>query len=176
MPDSIELERMYLAKYIPKDLEKFDSKEVIDIYIPKSKEHPTLRVRKNGNKFMITKKEPSRSGDKTEMIEQTIPLTEEEYQELSKLEGKRVAKIRYFYDYKGRKAEIAVFKEDLEGLVMVDFEFDDLEDRKNFKVPDFCLVEVTDQEFLAGGKLCGERYGDIENELKKLGYSKIEKD
>ena len=45
--------------------------------------------------------------------------------------------------------------------------------KDNFKIPDFCLIEVTNEEFLAGGMLCGKNYEDISNELKRFGYSKI---
>ena len=53
-----ELERTFLLKTIPKDLTKVRSKEIIDIYVPKSRSHPTLRIRKNGETMEMTKKEP----------------------------------------------------------------------------------------------------------------------
>lgn len=39
--------------------------------------------------------------------------------------------------------------------------------------PDFCLVDVTQETFLAGGMLCGKRYADIEAGLDRFGYRKI---
>jgi len=54
----IELEKTYLAKEIPKGLKDCKHKEIIDIYIPKSTEHPHIRIRKNGDRFEMTKKEP----------------------------------------------------------------------------------------------------------------------
>jgi hypothetical protein len=44
---------------------------------------------------------------------------------------------------------------------------------KKFKMPDFGLYEVTEYEWLAGGKLSGKRFQDVESELKKRGYSPI---
>lgn len=169
----IEFERTYLAKHLP-DLTKCKKKEVFDIYIPKSEHHPTLRIRKNGDKYEMTKKQPVKEGDSSVQREQTIILVEEEFKELSQLHGKRVRKIRHYYDYKGRTAEIDVFQDDLKGLVLVDFEFDCDEDKESFEMPDFCLAEVTQETFLAGGMLCGKKYADIETQLKKFNYMKIE--
>src|SRR3989338_5295798 len=149
----IELEKTYLAKYLP-DLKKCKSKEIIDIYLPKSAKHPVLRIRKNGDKFEMTKKQPI-GEDKTIQEEQTIILTKEEFQELSSLEGKRIHKIRFYFPYNGRTAEIDVFQGDLKGLVLVDFEFESEQEKQAFEKPDFCLVEVTQEEFIAGGMLCG---------------------
>ncbi|MEA2088384.1 MAG: hypothetical protein U9O55_00905 [Patescibacteria group bacterium] len=170
----IELEKTYLAKKLPENLKSCKFKEIIDVYIPKSSEHPKLRLRKNGNKFELTKKEPVNDGDASYQEEQTIILTETEFNALNQqLEGKRVSKIRYFYDYKGRTAEFDVFKDDLAGLVVVDFEFATLEENNNFKMPDFCLVDITQEVFIAGGMICDKIYKDIEDNLKKFQYSKL---
>ena len=52
----IELEKTYLAKNIPENLQNCKFKEIVDIYIPKYSEHPKLRIRKNGNRYEVTKK------------------------------------------------------------------------------------------------------------------------
>jgi len=70
----IELEKTYLAKTIPSELKNCKSKEIIDIYIPKSSVHPTLRIRKNGDKFELTKKEPVNKDDSSHQEEQTVIL------------------------------------------------------------------------------------------------------
>ena len=49
----IELERTFLVKHLPEGLSSCESKEVLDIYFPASEHHPTLRVRKNGDRFVI---------------------------------------------------------------------------------------------------------------------------
>ena len=40
-------------------------------------------------------------------------------------------------------------------------------------MPDFCLADVTQEEFVAGGALCGKKYPDIEQKLAAFGYSRI---
>jgi dUTP pyrophosphatase len=168
----VELERTFLAKYIPDDIDSFDVLE--DNYFPRDVEHPVLRLRKKGGKMVMTKKFPKKKGDKSEFIEETIVLCNEEYDALNKNDGKRHSKRRYSYDYgEGIKCDVDVYQGDLKGLVLVDFEFDSVDMKSNFIVPDFCLVEVTGKDFLAGGMLCGKRYEDIEERLRELGYKKL---
>jgi len=169
----IELEKTYLAKEIPKGLEDCDSKEIIDIYIPKESRHPTIRIRKNGDKYEITKKEPIEN-DVSHQHEFTIPLTEKEFNELIKIGGKELHKIRYYHDYNGKTAEIDVFLDKLKGLVLIDFEFETMEEKNSFEMPDFCLIEITQEEFIAGGMVCGKSYEDIEEDLKRFNYKKLE--
>ncbi|MBU2561768.1 MAG: hypothetical protein KKD17_05720 [Nanoarchaeota archaeon] len=168
----IELEKTYLAKTLPKGLKECRSKEIIDIYIPRLHPHPKLRIRKNGDRYEMTKKEPVED-DASEQEEQTITLTEEEFNALSKLDGKKTHKMRYHYPFNGRMAEIDVFQGALKGLVVVDFEFDTAEDKDAFALPDFCLAEVTHEEFIAGGMVCGKSYEDIEKDLKRYRYTKL---
>lgn len=170
----IELEKTYLAKELPKGLEKCEYKEIVDIYLPKESGHPILRLRKNGDNYEMTKKAPVKEGDASRQIEQTIILDAEEFEALQKVPGKRVSKNRYRYPYKGMIAEIDIFTGDLSGLVIVDVEFENENDKNNFSMPEFCLKDVTQEKFLAGGMLCGKKYEEIRDDLNKLGYTKIE--
>ncbi|PIN75006.1 hypothetical protein COV18_04575 [Candidatus Woesearchaeota archaeon CG10_big_fil_rev_8_21_14_0_10_37_12] len=169
----IELEKTFLAKILP-DLTGCKSKEIIDVYYPKESNHPVLRLRKNGDKYEMTKKYPVKEGDASAQHEHTIPLTKEEFDAFFKLEGKKVHKIRYCYEYQGRIAEVDIFQGDLKGLVLVDFEFEKEEDKNNFQMPDFCLANVTQEKFTAGGMLCGKSYMNIINDLARFGYKKLD--
>jgi adenylate cyclase len=169
----IELERTYLAKYLPEGLKDCPNKEIKDIYIPEGMEHPVLRIRKRGDKYEITKKTPVKGTDSSEQYEHTIILTPDEFSALEKVKGKVVRKIRYYYNYNGVQAEVDVFQDDLAGLVLVDFEFKEVSDKNNFEIPDFCLVDVTQDKHFAGGMLCGKKYSDVEAHLGALGYKKI---
>lgn len=169
----IELEKTYLVKFLPLGWEKCAHKEIIDIYLPKDSEHCKLRIRKNWDKYEITKKGPVNPNDISHQREENIPLDEEEFKALSTIEGKRVHKLRYYYPYEGRIAEIDIFQDDLSGLALVDFEFDSIESKDAFQMPDFCLIEVTQEEFIAGWVLCGKKYEEIENSLSKFNYKKL---
>lgn len=169
----IELEKTYLVKYIPEGLEKCKSSELLDVYFPSASLHPKLRLRKKGDKFEMTKKTLIDESDAGAQIEETINLTEEEFEELQEVSGKRVRKIRYYLDHENNQAEIDVFQDDLNGLVLVDFEFKSKQEKDDFIAPDFCLTEVTQEEFVAGGMLCGKSYADIEKYLVKFDYKKL---
>jgi len=169
----IELEKTYLVKKIPEGLFDCKFKEIIDIYIPESYEHPTLRIRMKGDKYEITKKTPVNGLDSSEQTEHTISLTKEEFETLKKVAGKKVRKLRYYYNHNGVQAEFDVFKDELEGLVMVDFEFTEVADKDSFEMPDFCLADVTQEKETAGGMLCGKKYSDIKPFLDKFNYIKL---
>ncbi len=169
----IELERTFLVKRLPERLLDCKFTEITDLFIPKESIHPVIRIRKNGDVFEMTKKSPVNLNDISRQKEQTIILSEKEYNTLMKLEGKKFRKMRYYYKYDGKTAHIDIYHDDLEGLAVADFEFGTEEEKKSFEIPDFCLVEVTQEKFIAGGMLCGKSYSDIEDELKKFGYEKV---
>lgn len=100
-------------------------------------------------------------------------MSKEEFLELSALSGKRTRKIRHYYQIGGNVAEIDVFQDKLKGLVLVDFEFKTVEEKNNFIMPDFCLADMTQEKFTAGGILAGKKYSDIEQVLKKYDYKKF---
>jgi CYTH domain-containing protein len=82
-------------------------------------------------------------------------------------------KTRYCYTYQDLYAELDVFDGKLQGLVVVDFEFETEEDKNAFSMPDFCLADVTQELFIAGGMLAGKGYADIEEDLQRFGYKKL---
>jgi CYTH domain-containing protein len=170
----IEIERTFLAKFLP-DLSKCKKKDMLDIYVS-SKEslHARLRIRKNGEKYELTKKTPLKEDDHSQLLEETIHLTSDEFGEFEKgVKGKRVHKTRYYYPFEGRLAEIDVFLDDLAGLVLIDFEFEDAKSKDSFKMPQFCLADVTQEDFIAGGVLCGKSYSQLAKELDRFGYKPI---
>lgn len=169
----IEIERTYLAKFLPKNLKSCEYKELIDIYIPESAQHPDLRIRKNGDRYEITRKRPVDLSDSSRQDENTIILSRDEFEYLSSLKGKRIRKLRYLYHYNDFIAEFDIFQDELKGLVLVDFEFESEVERDIFSMPDFCLEDVTEEVFIAGGVLAGKGYKDIEKELEKFKYKKI---
>lgn len=168
-----EIELTFLAKMFPPNLAQMPHKDMLDIYIPSTIDHPQLRIRRNGDGKTITKKSPLNIKDKSIQIEQTISLSDHEFEALSQINGKRVHKTRYSYTYKNTIIEVDIFLEDLAGLVLIDFEFMNEEDKNNFQAPNFCLAEVTQEKFLAGGMLAGKSYEDIEKDLRTFNYTKL---
>lgn len=170
----IELEFTYLAAALPAELAGVTPKRMVDVYIPEETgTHPHLRVRQKGAKYEITKKSPAVEGDSSVMNESTIPLDSTEFEYLSKAGTMRIVKDRYEVVIDGFSAEVDVFREALAGLVLIDFEFPSLEAREKFVKPAVCAIDVTQEEFIAGGMLAGKSYADISDKLEALGYAPI---
>lgn len=169
-----EIELTYLARRdISSKIAGLTPKPMLDIYVPGSDAHPGLRIRRSGEKHEITKKRPIKEGDSSHMLETTIPLTQEEFADLALVPGKRVEKDRYIYKEGGHAYEIDVFRGALSGLVLVDIEFETLGEKSKFTKPLWCLADVTQEKFVAGGMICGKKYADIEGDLARFGYEKI---
>lgn len=173
MATEIEYERTFLAKIIPEEINKARGIPMHDVMVPDTAHHPNLRLRHQGDTFVITKEKPVQNGDATEMSEETIGLTKAEFEALASSSTKDIAKTRYKVEIDGYPAEVDVFGAQLTGLVLIDFEFGSKAERDNFTAPEVCLAEVSQEEFTAGGFLAGKSYEDIESELHKYDYKKI---
>lgn len=170
----VELELTYLAKTLPANLKDCPSKKIIDLYVDNGTDHSDLRIRQNGNTYELTRKVPVEGTDSSKQLETTIVLNEAEFNSLSKTTSRKVEKTRYFFEFEGRTAEFDVFEGDLSGLVVVDFEFEEEKEKDSFEMPEFCLAEITQEKFIAGGVLAGKTFSDIESELRRFHYSKLE--
>lgn len=169
-----EFELTYLAKTLPEGVLTSPSNKMLDIYLPTNAPYVNLRIRSSGDRYEITKKSPVDMSDVSHQMENTIPLTKEEFEDLSQITGQRVSKTRYYYKEDGVTYEIDIFSGDLVGLVLVDVEFKDREEMSAFVAPSWVLLEVTQRGFIAGGALSGSKYEDIESRLEELNYKKIE--
>lgn len=170
----IEYEKTYLAKSLPKGLKNYVNFNVIDAYFPENRDVlAQLRVREKRWRFEITKKVPIWGDTVSAQVEETIPLNELEWKELQKASKKIVEKVRYKIDIDWREAEIDVFMWDLEWLVLIDFEFLTKEEMDEFKTPDCCLADVTEELFIAGSELAGRSYEDIKWHLDRYHYKKL---
>lgn len=169
----IELERTFLVKEIPAGLKGCKHVEICDLYIPQKEGHPILRIRKKGDHYEITKKTPVEGRDSSCQYEHTIMLSKEEFDVLNRAEGRKVRKLRYLYPYGGNIAEIGIFQDELRGLVLADLEFKSIKEKDDFKMPEFCLADVTQDLPFAGGFLAGMKYDELKDDLKKYNYKKI---
>lgn len=169
----IELELTYLAKSLPTRLKELKSKKIIDLYVDNGTDHSDLRIRKNGDRFELTRKTPVNDSDASKQTEVTIPINKTEFESFMPVKARKVEKTRYYFEHDDRTAEIDVFEGKLKGLVVVDFEFNSEEEKDIFEMPDFCLEDVTQETFIAGGVLAGKTYSDIEEELNRFNYTSL---
>jgi CYTH domain-containing protein len=170
----IELELTYLAKVLPTNLKDCQSKKIIDLYVDNGTDHFDLRIRRNGDKFELTRKTPVDDGDASKQTETTIDLNQTEFESFSNTKSKRIEKTRYYFKHEGHTAEFDVFEDELDGLVLVDFEFETEAEKDSFKIPEFCLEDITQETFIAGGVLAGKTYNDIKEKLDKFNYKSLD--
>lgn len=169
----LELEKTYLAKYLPEWLSQSPCKQIVDRYLPATDVHPGLRLRHHGPHYELTKKRPVVESDASIYLEETIVLSYEEYQALAVLPAKEVSKTRYYYPRDGVTYEVDVFDKWLAWLVVVEVEFATPEEKDAFQMPDFCLVDITQEDFIAWWLICGKIYADVAPFLGKHGYTAL---
>ncbi len=169
----IELELTYLARSLPVEISDVAPKRLLDIYVPEISNSPFIRLRKKGNEYKITKKKPIDDNDASRQSEQTIPLDHDEFDALSVASKRSVEKDRYKVVIGGNTAEVDIFDGALKGLVLIDFEFETIEAKAAFNPPEYCLADVTQERFVAGGQLAGCSYADIEADLARFEYIKL---
>lgn len=158
-----EIEKTFLVRSLP-DLSGLEGTLVRDKYFPEIEGHPSLRIRQQADKFEMTKKVMV-DNDPSRQREYSIHLSQDEFNCLIQAPGRSLCKVRYRFPVGKYIAEIDVFKEDLEGLVLADFEFKNVTERDQFQPPEFCEVDVTGIEILVGGMLCGRSYNEIRSFL-----------
>lgn len=79
--------------------------------------------------------------------EETKDLSKNEFENLWDKTKKKIRKTRYFYPLAdGLTAEIDVYKDNLEGLVVVEVEFLSIDAYKIFSTPEWFGKEVTDSK------------------------------
>lgn len=135
----MEIERKYLVRHIPEHLEQYNYQKIAQGYLCTE---PVVRIRRSNDDYYMTYK-----GDGLMVREEyNLPLTKEAYDHLRpKIDGLLIAKTRYLIPLdNGLTAELDIFEEDLSGLVIVEVEFDSVEEADLFKAPDWFGEDVTD--------------------------------
>ena len=127
----MEIERKYLVRKLPENLEQYNKKKIAQGYLCTE---PVVRIRRSNDDYYMTYK-----GDGLMVREEyNLPLTQEAYEHLRpKIDGLLIAKTRYLIPLDNKlTAELDVFEEDLNGLVIVEVEFNTVEEANAFHAPD----------------------------------------
>ncbi len=133
----MEIERKFLIKEIPNNLESFPCRHLEQGYLSTN---PVVRIRKDNDRYELTYKG---SG---QMIreEYNLPLTASAYEHLrEKIDGRLITKTRYLIPYNKYTIELDVFEGDLAPLILAEVEFPSEEDAKTFTAPDWFAEDVT---------------------------------
>jgi CYTH domain-containing protein len=161
----LELERRYLLRELPADLEEQGNCwHITDRYIADTR----LRLRRmemaQGGKivFKFGQKYRGSSQSRGETTMTNMYLNDEEYHCLSKLDAREIIKRRYKYVHDELEYGIDVFEGELEGLIMAEIECETEQEFERLRVPSFALKEVTGEEFFTGGNLAATTRGEFE--------------
>ena len=134
----MEIDRKYLVRKLPENLEQYNKKKIAQGYLCTE---PVVRIRRSNDDYYMTYK-----GDGLMVREEyNLPLTQEAYEHLRpKIDGLLIAKTRYLIPLDNKlTAELDVFEEDLNGLVIVEVEFNTVEEANAFHAPDWFGEDVT---------------------------------
>lgn len=140
---SHEIERKFLVKELPADLENYPHNEIIQGYLIVTDNDIEVRIRKKGDKYFETVK----AGSGLVRKESEKEITKEAFWDHWPLtEGKRVEKVRYEILYNGKLIELDIYSGSLEGLAVAEVEFDSEEESVRFDPPSWFGEEVTHDE------------------------------
>ena len=174
MNSEVEIEVAYLVASIPAEAASVTPKRIRDIYLSDSEDLLTkLRLRQQGDAFELTKKVVVDPSNLSVQREYTVPLSSDEFELLRRAGGREVIKDRYTFPLAGHTAELDVFRGELEGFALIEFEFSSTDERDLFVPPACSGADVTQEDFIAGAFLAGRNYGDIEANLANYHYNPI---
>ena len=133
-----EIEKKFLVKEIPNNIEQYECIHMEQCYISIS---PVIRLRKENEKFLLNIKGNGLMIRK----EFEIEITEEEYNKLIlKRETPFINKVRYKIPIKNNfVAELDIYNNKLYGLITVEVEFRSEKELLNFISPDWFGKDIT---------------------------------
>lgn len=134
----MEIERKFLVKELPKNLEFYEQQHISQGYINRN---PVVRIRRSNDDYYLTYK------GKGMMVreEYNLPLNEESFLHmLPKIDGILIDKIRYLIPLDEKHtAELDIFQGTLAPLRIVEVEFETEEDALTFVPPSWFGDDVT---------------------------------
>lgn len=101
-----------------------------------------------------------------------IYLNENEHSIFETFEGREIRKNRYFYSYENKQIEIDVFLGPLWGLNLGRIIFETDAELRNFTLPAFSVLEVTNNSFFYGESLVEKTFSDVQKEFIALTANK----
>jgi len=134
----VEIEKKFLVKYLPDNLEGYTKKRISQGYMCTN---PVVRIRRSNEEYFLTYKGQGLMARE----EHEFPLSAEAFEHmLPKIDGILIDKIRYLIPLdETHTAELDVFQGTLAPLRLVEVEFASIEDAEGFVAPDWFGDDVT---------------------------------
>ena len=153
---AFEIERKFLVKTIPMDIEQFPHKEIIQWYFTDPSTGKSIRVRHIWDDYRVTRKKWY--GLVREEIE--VNIDKQEFDQLRfQVENHFLEKTRYEIPYEGMKIELDVYK-NLQGLKTAEVEFGSKRDAKKFIAPERFWEEITTMREATNGYIANHGLSD----------------
>ena len=134
----MEIERKFLIKALPENLSSYQKHVIEQAYLCTD---PVIRIRRQDHDYYLTYKGKGLHARE----EYNLPLTQESYEHLSsKIDGILIEKSRYLIPLSdGLVAELDIFEGKLSDLVLVEVEFESIEEANSFIAPEWFGRDVT---------------------------------
>lgn len=134
----MEIERKFLPKVLPENLDSYQNYRIEQAYLNTA---PVVRIRRQDNDFYLTYK----GGGMMAREEYNLPLNEKSYYHLlEKTDGNVITKTRYLIPiHDNLTAELDIFEGKFKGMLLVEVEFDSIEQANSFIPPDWFGDDVT---------------------------------
>lgn len=147
----MEIERKFLVRELPADLEQSRSTRIEQGYIAIADDGTEVRVRRRDGAAVLTIK----SGSGRSRFEEEIAIDPERFARLWPLtEGRRLEKTRYLIPTEaGLTIELDVYSGALAGLMVAEVEFGSDDAADAFKPPEWFGAEITDDARFKNQKL-----------------------
>ena len=144
----MEIEKKFVVKNMPSDLNKYQKKTIDQAYL--SVKDPVLRIRRSNDDYFLTYKSRLGLADSENLVALTVNevelvLSKDVYHHLlEKVDYNIIEKTRYLIPLDGNlTAELDIFNGILKGLIIVEVEFSDQNEAKKFIPPSWFGEDVT---------------------------------
>lgn len=134
----MEIERKFIPKYLPENLDQFHHHKIEQAYLNTA---PVVRIRKQDDEYFLTYK----GGGMMAREEYNLPLNKTGYYHLlEKADGNVITKTRYLIPiHDNLTAELDIFEGKFKGMLLVEVEFSSIEEATDFIPPEWFGVDVT---------------------------------
>lgn len=140
MTTNHEIERKFLIRKLPEQLDQFPYQEIEQGYLVATLDGRQVRLRRRGSARTLTFK----TADGAVREEREIELGQDQFDVLwPATAGKRLTKTRYEVPWKNFLVEIDVYHGINNGIIVAEVEFNDEEACEKFVPPDWFGEEVT---------------------------------
>lgn len=133
----MEIERKFLVRQLPAQLENYPSHLIEQAYL---NVQPVVRVRREDDRFYMTYK----GGGMMAREEYNLPLDAASYSHLlEKADGNVITKRRYLIPCAPYTIELDIFEGIFGGVVIAEVEFPTIDEAEHFTPPDWFGADVT---------------------------------